>query len=82
VFSRLAHSIHPEVIQENMVFALETFWPATDGCRRQESKSRWWLTKDGAEIITRFPAEELLVAGKRYHTRVVRCRPRARRSPT
>ena len=26
------------------------------------------VTKDGAEIITRFPAEELLVAGQRYHT--------------
>ncbi len=26
------------------------------------------VTKDGAEIITRFPAEELLVAGKRYYT--------------
>jgi len=22
---------HPEVIQEGMVFALETFWPSTDG---------------------------------------------------
>jgi hypothetical protein len=26
------------------------------------------VTKDGAEIITRFPAEELLVAGRRYRT--------------
>jgi hypothetical protein len=26
------------------------------------------VTKEGAEIITRFPAEELLIAGKRYYT--------------
>jgi hypothetical protein len=26
------------------------------------------VTKTGCEIITRFPAEELLVAGHRYHT--------------
>ncbi len=26
------------------------------------------VTKDGCEIITRFPAEELLVAGNRYYT--------------
>jgi hypothetical protein len=26
------------------------------------------VTKDGCELITRFPAEELLVAGKPYYT--------------
>ena len=26
------------------------------------------MTKDGCEVITRFPAEELLVAGVRYYT--------------
>ena len=26
------------------------------------------VTKDGCEVITKFPAEELLVAGKRYYT--------------
>jgi hypothetical protein len=26
------------------------------------------VTKDGCEVITRFPAEELLVAGVRYYT--------------
>jgi hypothetical protein len=26
------------------------------------------VTKDGVEVITRFPAEELMVAGKRYFT--------------
>ena len=26
------------------------------------------VTKDGAEVITRFPAEELMVTGLKYHT--------------
>jgi hypothetical protein len=26
------------------------------------------VTKDGCEVITRFPAEELLIAGVRYYT--------------
>ena len=31
IFSRMVSLDHPEVIQEGMVFALETFWPASDG---------------------------------------------------
>jgi Xaa-Pro aminopeptidase len=68
VFSRLVSMDHPEVIQENMVFALETFWPASDGWSAARIEEQMVVTKDGAEIITRFPAEELLVAGKRYYT--------------
>ena len=68
VFSRLVSLDHPEVIQEGMVFALETFWPATDGWSAARIEEQMVVTKDGAELITRFPAEELLVAGKRYHT--------------
>jgi Xaa-Pro aminopeptidase len=68
VFSRLVSLDHPEVIQENMVFALETFWPATDGWSAARIEEQMVVTRDGAEIITRFPAEQLLVAGKRYHT--------------
>ncbi len=68
VFSRLVSLDHPEVIQEGMVFALETFWPASDGWSAARIEEQMVVTKDGAEIITRFPAEELLVAGRRYHT--------------
>jgi Xaa-Pro aminopeptidase len=68
VFSRLVSLDHPEVIQENMVFALETFWPASDGWSAARIEEQMVVTRDGAEIITRFPAEELLVAGKRYYT--------------
>ena len=31
IFSRLVSFDYPETIEEGMVFALETFWPATDG---------------------------------------------------
>ena len=68
VFSRLVSLDHPEVIQENMVFALETFWPASDGWSAARIEEQLVVTKDGAEIITRFPAEQLLIAGKRYYT--------------
>jgi Xaa-Pro aminopeptidase len=68
VFSRLVSFDHPEVIEEGMVFALETFWPASDGWTAARIEEQLVVTKDGCEIITRFPAEELLVAGIRYYT--------------
>lgn len=68
VFSRLVSLDHPEVIREGMVFALETFWPASDGWSAARIEEQLVVTKDGCEIITRFPAEELMVAGVRYYT--------------
>jgi Xaa-Pro aminopeptidase len=68
VFSRLVSFDDPQVIEEGMVFALETFWPATDGWSAARIEEQLVVTKDGVEVITRFPAEELMVAGKRYFT--------------
>jgi Xaa-Pro aminopeptidase len=68
MFSRLISLDHPEVIQENMVFALETFWPASDGWSAARIEEQLVVTKDGCEVITRFPAEKLLVTGPRYHS--------------
>jgi Xaa-Pro aminopeptidase len=68
VFSRLVSIDHPEVIQEGMVFALETFWPATDGWSAARIEEQLVVTKDGAQVITRFPAEDLVIAGKPYYT--------------
>jgi Xaa-Pro aminopeptidase len=68
VFSRLISFADPEPIQEGMVFALETFWPASDGWSAARIEEQLVVTKDGCEVITRFPAEELLVAGQRYYT--------------
>ncbi|HEY1387197.1 MAG TPA: Xaa-Pro peptidase family protein [Ktedonobacterales bacterium] len=68
IFSRLVSLDHPEVIEEGMVFALETFWPASDGWTAARIEEQLVVTKDGCEVITRFPAEELLVAGTHYYT--------------
>lgn len=68
IFSRLVSLEHPEVIEEGMVFALETFWPASDGWSAARIEEQLIVTHDGCEVITRFPAEELLVAGVRYYT--------------
>lgn len=68
VFSRLVSIDHPEVIQEGMVFALETFWPSSDGWSAARIEEQLVVTKTGCEVITRFPAEDLLVAGKPLYT--------------
>jgi Xaa-Pro aminopeptidase len=51
-----------------MVFALETFWPSTDGWSAARIEEEIVVTKTGHEIITRFPAEQLMVAGAHYFT--------------
>ena len=68
IFSRLVSLDHPEIIEEGMVFALETYWPASDGWSAARLEEEVVVTKDGCEIITRFPSEKLLVAGTHYFT--------------
>jgi Xaa-Pro aminopeptidase len=68
IFSRLVSFDYPETIQEGMVFALETFWPASDGWSAARIEEQLVVTGDGCEVITRFPAEELLVAGGGHPT--------------
>jgi Xaa-Pro aminopeptidase len=68
VFSRLVSLDHPETVEEGMVIALETFWPASDGWSAARIEEQMVVTSDGCEVITRFPAEELIVAGRRHYT--------------
>jgi Xaa-Pro aminopeptidase len=68
IFSRLVSLDHPEVLEEGMVFALETYWPAGDGWSAARIEEEVVVTADGCEVITKFPAEELLVAGRKYWT--------------
>jgi Xaa-Pro aminopeptidase len=56
----------PVELEEGMVFALETYCAATDGRSAARIEEEVVVTKDGNRILTRFPAEELLVAGKTY----------------
>jgi Xaa-Pro aminopeptidase len=66
IFSRLVSIEHPEVLKEGMFFALETYWPSADGIGAARIEEELVVTTDGCEVVTKFPAEELLVAGQRY----------------
>jgi Xaa-Pro aminopeptidase len=66
IFSRLVSLDHPEVLEEGMLFALETYWPAADGWSAARIEEEVVVTAGGCEIVTKFPAEELLIAGQRY----------------
>ncbi|MGH3483946.1 MAG: M24 family metallopeptidase [Nocardioidaceae bacterium] len=68
IFSRLVSLEHPEELEEGMVFALETYWPAADGWSAARIEEEVVVTAEGCEVITKFPAEELLVAGRKYWT--------------
>ncbi len=68
IFSRLVSLDHPETLEEGMVFALETYWPASDGWSAARIEEEVVVTASGSEVITKFPAEELLVAGRKYWT--------------
>src|SRR5581483_351013 len=68
VISRLVSFEHSCEIKPGMVFALETFWPSTDGWSAARIEEEIVVTETGHEVITRFPAEELMVAGRHYFT--------------
>lgn len=68
IFSRLVSFDHPEVLKEGMVFALETYWPSADGWGAARIEEEVVVTATGCQVITKFPAEDLLVAGQRYYT--------------
>jgi Xaa-Pro aminopeptidase len=66
MISRLHSFDDPVTIEEGMVFALETYCPAGDGRSAARIEEEVVVRADGPEIITRFPAEELLVTGIQY----------------
>jgi Xaa-Pro aminopeptidase len=68
VISRLVSLDHPQEIKPGMVFALETYWPSKDGWSAARIEEEIVVTETGHEVITRFPAEKLLVAGAHYYT--------------
>jgi Xaa-Pro aminopeptidase len=66
MISRL-HSLEaPVTIEVGMVFALETYCAASDGQSAARIEEEVIVTPTGPQVITRFPAEELLVAGRNY----------------
>ena len=68
VISRLVSLDHPHEIKPGMVFALETYWPSSDGWSAARIEEEIVVTETGHEVITRFPANDLMVAGHHYYT--------------
>ena len=66
MISRLHSFDSPVELEVGMVFALETYCPATDGRSAARIEEEVEVTVDGPRILTRFPADELLVTGKVY----------------
>ena len=66
MISRLHSFDNPVEIEEGMVFALETYCAASDGVSAARIEEEVVVSADGSRIITRFPADELLVAGRLY----------------
>jgi len=64
IISRLNSLDDPIEIKEGMLFALETFAPASDGRSAARIEEEVVVTAEGPKIITLFPAEELMVANE------------------
>ena len=64
VISRLNSLEDPVELKEGMLFALETYAPASDGRSAARIEEEVVLTAEGPKIITLFPAEELMVANE------------------
>jgi len=62
IISRLNSMTNPVEIQAGMVFALETYCPAPDGISAARIEEEVVITETGAQVLTRFPAQELFVA--------------------
>ena len=62
IVSRLVSLENPQEIKEGMVFALETYCPATDGYSAARIEEEVVVTATGCKIITLFPADELPIA--------------------
>jgi Xaa-Pro aminopeptidase len=64
IISRLNSMKDPIEIKSGMVFAMETYCPATDGISAARIEEEVVVTDYGTEILTRFPAQELFVANE------------------
>ena len=62
VVSRLVSMDNPLEVKEGMVFALETYCPASDGYSAARIEEEVVVTDTGCKVITLFPADELPIA--------------------
>jgi Xaa-Pro aminopeptidase len=64
IISRLNSMKEPIELKEGMVFALETYCPASDGYSAARIEEEVVVTADGPRILTLFPAQDLVIANK------------------
>ena len=64
IISRLNSLENPIELQAGMVFAMETYCPASDGISAARIEEEVVVTDYGTEILTKFPAQKLFVANK------------------
>ncbi|HEX6022603.1 MAG TPA: Xaa-Pro peptidase family protein [Solirubrobacter sp.] len=62
LISRVTSFREPIELKVGMVFAVETYCPATDGYSAARIEEEVVLTPEGAKIITLYPAEDLPIA--------------------
>lgn len=70
LMSRYHSFEHPVELAEGMVFAIETYWPTPDGTAAARIEEEVVVTSAGCELLTRFPADQLYIAGTRMYTGV------------
>jgi Xaa-Pro dipeptidase len=64
IISRLNSLADPVELQAGMVFAMETYAPASDGFSAARIEEEVVVTDNGPVILTKFPAQELFVANE------------------
>ena len=64
IISRLNSLENPIELKAGMVFAMETYCPASDGVSAARIEEEVVVTDYGTEILTKFPAQELFVANE------------------
>lgn len=64
IISRLVSLENPMIIETGMVFALETYCPASDGYSAARIEEELVVTDKGCQVISLFPASDLPIANK------------------
>ncbi|OYO06020.1 M24 family metallopeptidase [Enemella evansiae] len=64
IISRLNSFADPVELRPGMVFAMETYCPASDGISAARIEEEVVVTDYGTEVLTRFPAQDLFVANQ------------------
>lgn len=64
IISRLNSLESPIEIKAGMVFALETYCPASDGVSAARIEEEVVVTDSGVHILTKFPSKELFIANE------------------